>query len=75
MSGLGDTMEFLPPFLAITDPLEPEQLPLQVALLTMQVALLTTQLRAMQAALQTGGHALMGGPVFPASVHDAGSGV
>lgn len=45
------TDNLLPPFLLIWEPLEAEQLPLQVALLTMEAARTETRLRAIEAAL------------------------
>ena len=37
----------LPPFLLNTEPMEPDELPLQVALLTMEIASLRTKLAAL----------------------------
>lgn len=46
-----DQDETLPPFLRITEPLEPEDIPLQVALLTMEIAALRQVLMALQTRL------------------------
>lgn len=41
----------LPPFLLNTDPMEPEDMPLQLALVTMELARLRTDLSVLRAAL------------------------
>jgi predicted RNA methylase len=43
----------LPPFLRNSDPLEPEDIPLQVALLTMELARMRADLAALRAALDS----------------------
>ena len=45
--------EPLPPFLLNSDPLEPEDIPLQVALLTMEMARIRSDLSALRAALDS----------------------
>jgi hypothetical protein len=45
------TPSALPPFLRLTEPLEPEQIPLQVALLTMELAQMRTAMQRLAEAL------------------------